>query len=204
MKKDDWSAKNLRLIVAYWCNHVAPDYEDRFFWAYEQVDDIVHEVGEPARALLVALAQTAPDDHNAAYLAAGPLEDYINVVVAHKLADEAACILHQKHLKPLLPYVWGNIEKLEPLAAKSSARTTFNEPDLTKYTRVIDAKTLMGFWCHTCVSSIVEDYKDYYQQVLAKLFDTKTRPDAMHDLLLSAPDEKAAQYLHDAIFVLHK
>ena len=120
---------DLRLISAYWCNHVAADYEDRFVWSWDKVEfEEIEHVGERARSILVALAKSAPNERGDAYFAAGPLENYINLIVQEKDANEAAFIIGNIHLKKLLPLAWGDIQELEPLARHKDSTVHFQEP----------------------------------------------------------------------------
>ncbi len=195
---------DLKFISAYWCNRVTPEYEDRFLWSWEQADEAVDEINDYSRTILVALAKTAPDEYTQAYFAAGPLEDYINLIVREKQANEAAFIEGNPYLKNLLPFVWGDAEKLGPLSKYKSATVQFQEPCPEKNLKVVEVKELMGFWCRTCVSSIVTDYDVYYERVLKKLLNKKTREAATQDLLISAPDERAAEYLEENVFMAQR
>jgi len=178
-------------------------YKERFFWSWEKVEESVSHIGVNARVLMVALAQAAPDEQSAFAIAAGPLENYINLIVKKRATDEAAFIVGNEYLKPLLSGVWGDIQKLEPLA-KLSARANLSD-DLRVETglQILTLKEVAAFWCQMCVSSIVTNYQETYEQVMEKLFNKNTREQAKHDLLLSAPDEEAKKYLESNIFVLH-
>ncbi len=193
---------NLKLVTAYWCNRVSPDYEDRFEWSSEEIDEDVEDIGARARMVLVALAKSAPDDYNAAYFAAGPLENYINLVVEKADANEAAFIVNNPHLKKLLKFVWGDIKKLKPLARQKDADIVFQDPSIGSELRTLDLNDVVGFWCHMCVPSMVENYDRQYERVIEKLLNKQTRERTMHDLLISAPDDRAIAYLKDNIFVL--
>src|SRR4029079_5791148 len=102
------SQVSLSLISAYWCNSICPQYEDRFRWASIEVDEIVKRIGPDARRILAALAETVPDKHNAAFFAAGPLENYINLIIEEANANEASYIRKDPRLRSLLKYVWGD------------------------------------------------------------------------------------------------
>ena len=201
----DKSEIDLKLLSAYWCNHVAADYEERFFWAWEKVSvEITNRISNQARLILIALAKSAPNEHGEAYLAAGPLEDYINLIVKKRLAGEAAFIVNNSDLYKLLVYVWGDVIQLEPLArsygkAKKKKAIT-PRTDLQS----LDLKEVTGFWCHMAASKIVTDYDEYYARVENKLLDKKSREQTMHDLLLSAPDKEAEAYLYSKIFILQQ
>lgn len=192
----------LKLITAYWCNGATGNREQRFFWAYEKVDEIVHEVGPQARSLLLLLSRSAPGEYATSLFAAGPLEDYVNVVLDNKLADEAAFIVNDDILNQMLSEVWSDIDSLRSLAAHSSSRSSAAPIDLGL--RFLDPKEAAGFWCQTCTSSAVDEYKEAYDRVIAKLLDSKTREKVTQDLLLTAPDKQAEELLHSNIFALHK
>ena len=194
---------DLRFLSATWCHEVVAPYEDRFDWTFEKAYEITHDVSADAIVTLVALAMTAPDEQTEANFAAGPLEDYVNLVVENKLADEAAYIINNPFLKNALPGVWGEIEAFKELAKKGDFKKVhINMPNPDSGLKVFSAKTLMGFWCHTCVSSLVTEYQKYYDEVLKKLLNKKLRDDAIHDLMLSAPDERAITYLKENVLVL--
>jgi len=93
----------LNLISAYWCHEVASSNEDMFSWAYEEIQALTHEISEVSLQTLVALATTAPTDYLMANLAAGPLEDYINLVVEEERVDQADFIINNPYLKSALP-----------------------------------------------------------------------------------------------------
>jgi hypothetical protein len=193
------SQTDLKLLSNYWCKSVAPDYEDRFFWAYEKVDvDSVEAIGETARAMLQALALSAPDEYTAGLLAAGPLENYINLIVKNRAADEAAYIVDNRLLNHYLPLVWGKVDELMPLARKGQVKST--TPVIVTALKMLDLREVMGFWCKVCVTSRVHDYDGYYSNVLNKLHNKNTRENAMQDLLLSTPDKGLEEYLTENIF----
>jgi hypothetical protein len=198
----DTNNTRLTLIAAYWCNCLSPKYEERYIWAEEKVDEAVDQLGGEARTLLVQLAQSAPDEYTNSYFAAGPLEDYINLIVEEKNADEAASILGDGHLRELLPLVWGDIEKLQPLAKIGHSLAFGTIPDIIP--RVVGLKELMGFWCNMCASSNTKDYDQFYDEVLGKLLNKRSRDDMIKDLLGSAPDEQAVRYLEENVLILRK
>jgi hypothetical protein len=51
---------------------------DEYEWALDEVDDRVRSEPSAAIALLVELAEGAPDDQALAYLGAGPVEDLLH------------------------------------------------------------------------------------------------------------------------------
>lgn len=180
------------------------DYHDRFYWSWERINRAGSTIDQHTRSLLIALAQAAPDEFTGACLAAGLLEDYINLVVKQKSANEAAFIVGNRYLKPLLPDVWGDIQKLEPLAKLSKGTSRKDDLILEINLRTLSLKEVTGFWCHTCASAEKPYYHGIYQQVLGKLLGKITGEGVQRDLLRSAPDKEAEAYLKSIILTLGK
>jgi hypothetical protein len=114
---------NLKLISTYWCNYVATASESsqdqRFFWAWAKVDELVHEISDSALNTLVQLAQSAPDEEAEAYFAAGPLEDYINLIVSKQDKVAAKQLNDNPELQKLLSLVWGEITEFRQLLVRA-------------------------------------------------------------------------------------
>lgn len=193
---------DLKFISAYWCKSVSLRYVESFTWAWEKAEETVMEIGEDARSLLVSLAKSAPDEQAASYFAAGPLENYANLVVGEGNADEAAFIAGNRYLWRLLPLVWGKAEEIGPLAKLSRQPVHFQEPYPEKELKAAGITELMGFWCRVCGSSSSTEYEGPYNQMLKKLLNGKNREDAVHDITISAPEEALLEYVKDNIFVL--
>jgi ribonuclease D len=193
---------NLKSMSAYWCNSVVGDYENRFFWSRELVDDHMQSVSKEARLILETLAHSAPSEYAASYFAAGPLEDYVNLIARQKDEDEASYILSNESLNNLLQFVWGDVGQLRSLAKKTrlvSSHSSTLESTLTTLT----SKEVAGFWCKICASPEVTEYDKHYQKAINALLNKQSREQTMQDLLISAPDKKAELYLETNIFVLH-
>jgi hypothetical protein len=75
------------LVPTYWRHYELSNSDNRadrlaaaeLFWAWEEVDQAAKDGGPGIVDLLVALADTAPDDAARAYLGAGPVEDLIRL-----------------------------------------------------------------------------------------------------------------------------
>lgn len=191
---------NLKLLTAYWCNEVTRNKEDKFRWAYDAISEIETNIGDATREYLIAFAMSAPAKQNEAYFAAGPLENYINAIVAAKDKDEAYFVTHDPYLKKLLPNVWGDIEKLESLAKQTTRYTKHFEPVIDFGLQALSPKELTGFWCHVCSPTVVEEYESYHQAVLKRLQDTNLRDKVKAELLASLPHEDMKAYLQNTIF----
>ncbi|MGZ3426238.1 MAG: DUF6869 domain-containing protein [Polyangia bacterium] len=82
-------AERASLVVAYWHDYITRHVQrdkieaDRWFWAWEAVDAIVHDDPEAALWLTVELAEYCVSAQALAYLGAGPVEDLV------KTADDA-------------------------------------------------------------------------------------------------------------------
>ena len=73
--------KDNQNLVQEWIEYSAnPKGNENLFWAWESVDDAVHDSPEEAWALILALIEEAPNNAILADVAAGPLE---NLVVYH-------------------------------------------------------------------------------------------------------------------------
>ena len=193
---------DLKFVSAYWCNCVSAEYETRFGWAWEFADEATYEINDRARTVLLVLAKAIPDDYAAASFAAGPLENYVNLIVREKDAGEADFVVSSVYLRNLLPLVRGSVDDLWSLAKTSRMTVEFSMPDLEKELWILEIRQLMGFWCRICSTSAMEQYDASYNQVLQKLLNKKTREGTVHDITASAPDEKLLEYVKDNIFVL--
>jgi hypothetical protein len=108
----------LKTVCGYWCNYavrVSDPQDEHYFWAWQEVDEAVHEISTETFDLLCALAYAAPDAQAEAYLAAGPLEDYINTIVDRKDQEEARKVVTTPELNRLLADVWGEISEFKKL-----------------------------------------------------------------------------------------
>lgn len=195
---------NLKLLSAYWSNYVSPEHEDRFRWAWEEVEEAMYEIHNTARKLLVALTKSAPDDRASAYFAAGPLETYINMVVQENNISEAVFIATNNDLRPLLPQVWGEREKLEAMTKEVPTGVKYESLDVAIDLKTLSLKDLMGFWCRVCGSASSNEYEAQYNAVLQKLLSEKEREGTISDITVSAPDDKLLTYVKDNIFVLQR
>jgi hypothetical protein len=86
---DDWHFCVARdpdeLAQAYWENYrlststVRQDRlkSDEYFWAWEEIGELVDERPDESVAVLIRIADAAPDDRALAYLGAGPVETLI-------------------------------------------------------------------------------------------------------------------------------
>jgi hypothetical protein len=195
------STINLKLLTAYWCNEVTSSKEEKYMWASKKMwEEYENKINDTTRRHLIAFAMSAPAQQNEAYFAAGPLENYINAIVAAKNKDEAYFVTHDPYLKKLLPYVWGDVAKLEALAKQTTRYTKYSEPVMDFGLQALTAKELAGFWCHACSPAAVEEYEIYYQTVLTKLKDPELRDKVKVDLLASLPHEDMKTYLENNIF----
>jgi hypothetical protein len=192
---------DLKLLTAYWCNEATSTKEEEYMWTFEKIrEEYENKINDTTRRHLIAFAMSAPAKQNEVYFAAGPLENYINAIVAAKDKDEAYFVTHDPYLKKLLPYVWGDVAKLEPLAKQTTRYTKYSEPVIDFGSQALTAKELAGFWCHACSPVVVEEYEIYYQTVLTKLKDPKLRDKVKVDLLASLPHADMKTYLENNIF----
>ena len=187
----------LQTVIAYWCHNHVGELIDRFYWVFDAVYDTVHDLSDDTHALVTLLAQSAPSEWCEAFVAAGPLEDYVNEVVAKNRADLAASIVNSPALKPLLPGVWGQVKALEPLAAKYKGDSLLPDAHIDL---PFTLKDIAGFWSDTCVPYFVNDYQAYFDKVLSDLKNTTDRTAMESALSDTAPDEDAREYLHIHIF----
>lgn len=192
---------DLKLITSYWCNDVSPEWEDRFSWAFEKVDiDGVNKIGDAARTLLQTLALSYIDERTGSSIAAGPLENYINLIIKKQDANEAAYIVTHPILSRLLPYVWGEVDKLMPLAQRGKATSPI--PEIDTGIQTLNLREVTCFWCKLASSKNTDLYDQHFEIVMEKLRNKATRKKVTDDLLLSAPDKKAEQYLLNEVISL--
>jgi hypothetical protein len=77
---------NGTLAIAFWTFHTLSKSKDRserlradeHFRGWEKVGEAMEKGGPDAMALLVALADAAPNDYEMGYLGAGPIEDLLH------------------------------------------------------------------------------------------------------------------------------
>lgn len=85
----------------------SPEWEE-VFWAYEQLDELIHEMPEVAWDVITEIRRLGGSDQLLSNLAAGPLEDFL---VYHGEACinliEAAC-KSDDQLRKLLGATWQN------------------------------------------------------------------------------------------------
>jgi hypothetical protein len=75
--------------------------------ATSELDDLVHEKPHEAWPLILALLERAPEARDVAFLAAGPIEDFVMMyprAAADAVAHEAG---GNQRLREALNYVWG-------------------------------------------------------------------------------------------------
>ena len=195
---------DLKLISAYWCSSVCAQYEERFDWARDEIEERVSKIGESARSILEALALTAPDMRTLAYFAAGPLENYINHIVSKKHVDEAAKVKQCPGLQEALKMVWGDVEKLDLLSNGITNKADKLDSIQFEGLENLEPKVAMGFWCRVTGSKVSEDYDAYYHIVTTNLTMVSTRKSTVHDLITTAPDHQAITFLDQDIFILTK
>ncbi len=76
-------AQAISIVVAYWHHYVTTNVRqdniegDRWFWAWEAVEELVRRDPDEALTLVVDLADACPSAQGLAYLGAGPVEDLV-------------------------------------------------------------------------------------------------------------------------------
>lgn len=197
MTKDEimnTSKSILPALTSYWCHFATPTKEERFFWSVEHVREACGKIGPAARSWLIALAESAPTEEAATYLAADTLEDYVDLVVKQGDAQEANFLIRDNRLGKLLSDVWGDVAQLPALAAAANkyvVKATYSEPPNFS---PLSLKDVAGFWCYLYANTPIA-YKSHHDTVMARLGDRKHGHTAVEALLASAPDERAKQHL---------
>jgi len=197
----DQKPTQLQTISAYWCHYNSGELEDRYDWVLDALSEQIQALSDDAYFLIVSLAKSAPSERCESFVAAGPLEDYVNEIVTKRRAGLAKRIIETRGLRELLPQAWGQSSKLEDLASGAADNATPPaQPDSPL--KMFDIKEIMGFWSSACVPSFVEDYQGDFNAVIDKLSSSSPdKREAMEDeLKASAPDDKAKEYLDIHIF----
>ncbi len=92
-----------RLVDAYLRHYATSD--DSLLWAFGEVNEITVMDAERGWSITLALIAAAPDDQTLGYLAAGPLEDVLEVH-GGQLMDRVESLAHRdKKFRQALSYV---------------------------------------------------------------------------------------------------
>ncbi len=178
-------------LSAYWCNYVAPETDERFFWAWQKIQDVIDEGDvEDVCLLLTSLATLAPDEYAKAYLAAGPLEDYLNKLYAKGDSVSASYIKGFKIINELFQYVWSP-EAIEFINKQQITVATFNDAVLDAQNRYSKLRFTILFWCTFIYPTSEIIVKNNYNGLYAESLIPFKQNIKQEILTNTAPDNKA-------------
>ena len=92
-----------RLVDAYLRNYATKD--DELLWAFSEVNEITVMDAERGWSITRALIAAAPDDQTLGYLAAGPLEDVLEVHGVQLMDRIESLAHHDKKFRQALSHV---------------------------------------------------------------------------------------------------
>lgn len=140
-------------------------------------------------------------------LAAGPLEDYVNHVVAKHDVKEAHWIMAQDCFKDVIENhgVWGDIDKIRYLAQMplEQSRSAW-QPGISALQNhyPVGITAIVSFWCHVFVPEL-DEFKKGYDAVMERLANPNKRKRMIAALKEFTPDEQAATQLNVIIKDIH-
>jgi hypothetical protein len=197
-KEQSNRAKDIKLIVAYWCHQVAPAHTSRFRWSVLDIHQIMLKNIRQATELIIIIATCVPKTPHKrdllSFFAAGEPEDLVSDIVDAKDIYAAAMLVSSSATEPLLKWVWTNerVASLRKLAEKSTPtnRTKISLPSLdTSYT----INQLTAFWCNNYSSQYAAPFAESAYAVSGPCQDPND-PKLIHNLEIlvnSGPDNQA-------------